>query len=123
MPADKTLSPALSKSRFIAGVQCLKRLNLQIHHPELAEMPDESTLAMLQQGQEVGDVVSRLGEQGQAVGADAGHHQENDVGQRDQKGNAQHPRRALLGAMGVRVHAASLISGRFGFNQQGQSRG
>lgn len=30
----------ISKSTFIAGVQCLKRLYLQVHGPELAAMPD-----------------------------------------------------------------------------------
>src|SRR5574340_607711 len=44
----------LSKSRFMAGVQCLKRLYFQVHHPEFAVHPDESALAKLQQGQEVG---------------------------------------------------------------------
>src|SRR5436190_1509555 len=44
----------LSKSRFVAGVQCLKRLYWQIHDPELAEQLDDSTEAILEQGQEVG---------------------------------------------------------------------
>jgi hypothetical protein len=30
----------LSKSRFVAGCQCLKRLYWQIHEPELAAQPD-----------------------------------------------------------------------------------
>ena len=32
----------LSKSRFVAGVQCLKRLYWQVHEPELAAEPDAS---------------------------------------------------------------------------------
>jgi len=44
----------LSKSKFVAGVQCLKRLYLQVHAPELAGEPDEATLAVMDQGQEVG---------------------------------------------------------------------
>ena len=36
----------LSKSRFIAGWQCLKRLYLQVHHPELVgEVGAEAGLA------------------------------------------------------------------------------
>lgn len=54
MPADKTSTTGISKSKFMAGVQCLKRLYLQVHHPELAPAPPGSTLAMLQQGREVG---------------------------------------------------------------------
>jgi hypothetical protein len=44
----------LSKSRFIAGWQCLKRLYLEVHQPELAEEPDERTMAIFDQGQDVG---------------------------------------------------------------------
>jgi predicted RecB family nuclease len=44
----------LSKSRFIAGMQCLKRLYLQVHQPELASEPDEQSLAVFEQGHEVG---------------------------------------------------------------------
>ncbi len=44
----------LSKSKFIAGWQCLKRLYLEVHQPELAGEPDERTQAVLEQGHEVG---------------------------------------------------------------------
>jgi CRISPR/Cas system-associated exonuclease Cas4 (RecB family) len=44
----------LSKSRFIAGWQCLKRLYLEVHQPELAPEPDEQSLAVFEQGHEVG---------------------------------------------------------------------
>jgi predicted RecB family nuclease len=44
----------LSKSRFVAGVQCLKRLYWQVHSPELAAELDDSTAATLGQGVEVG---------------------------------------------------------------------
>ena len=44
----------LSKSRFIAGWQCLKRLYLEVHHPELAAEPDEQSMAVFEQGHEVG---------------------------------------------------------------------
>lgn len=32
----------ISKSKYVAGVQCLKRLYLLVHQPELAAQPDES---------------------------------------------------------------------------------
>ena len=44
----------LSKSKFIAGLQCLKRLYLEVHQPELAGEPDEQSMAVLEQGYEVG---------------------------------------------------------------------
>ena len=44
----------LSKSRFVAGVQCLKRLYLQVHRPDLAAEPDEGAIAIMEQGKLVG---------------------------------------------------------------------
>jgi hypothetical protein len=48
-------STRLSKSRFLAGLQCLKRLYLQVHQPELASEIDEGQQAIFDQGHEVGD--------------------------------------------------------------------
>ena len=57
MPA---LAPIrISKSKFVAGIQCLKRLYLQVHQPELAEEADEGQEARLEQGQEVGLLAQR----------------------------------------------------------------
>ncbi len=36
------MSIRLSKSKFVAGCQCLKRLYFQVHQPELAAQPDDS---------------------------------------------------------------------------------
>jgi predicted RecB family nuclease len=44
----------LSKSKFVAGCQCLKRLYLQVHEPELAAEPDVAADAIIEQGREVG---------------------------------------------------------------------
>jgi predicted RecB family nuclease len=44
----------LSKSRFVAGCQCLKRLYFQVHQPELAAEPDAASEAVIQQGREMG---------------------------------------------------------------------
>jgi hypothetical protein len=50
----------ISKSKFIAGVQCLKRLYLQVHQPELATQPDASAYAIMKQGHEVGLLARQL---------------------------------------------------------------
>ncbi len=46
--------PRLSKSKFLSGLQCHKRLYLEIHHPTLATPPDASTQAILDMGTEIG---------------------------------------------------------------------
>jgi CRISPR/Cas system-associated exonuclease Cas4 (RecB family) len=50
----------LSKSRFIAGLQCLKRLYLEVHQPELAGEPDEQSMAVFEQGYEVGRLAQKM---------------------------------------------------------------
>jgi hypothetical protein len=42
----------ISKSKFVAGVQCLKRLYFLVHEPELAAEPDAAAEAIIQQGRE-----------------------------------------------------------------------
>ena len=48
------MSMRISKTKFVAGVQCLKRLYLQVHQPELAAEPDAAAEAIIEQGREVG---------------------------------------------------------------------
>lgn len=50
--------PRLSKSKFLSGLQCHKRLYLELHHPMLATPPEASTQAILNMGTEIG-VVAR----------------------------------------------------------------
>jgi hypothetical protein len=50
----------LSKSRFVAGCQCLKRLYLQVHQPELATQADGADEAIMGQGREVGLLARQL---------------------------------------------------------------
>ena len=38
-----------SKSEFVAGCQCLKRLDLQVREPELAAEPDGAARAIIEQ--------------------------------------------------------------------------
>jgi len=40
----------LTKSKFIAGEQCLKRLYLLVHEPELGAQPDDSDDSIIEQG-------------------------------------------------------------------------
>ena len=54
------MSIRISKSKFVAGVQCLKRLYFQVHQPELASEPGGTTEAIMQQGQDVGMLARRL---------------------------------------------------------------
>jgi hypothetical protein len=54
------VSIRISKSKFVAGVQCLKRLYLQVHQPELGAEPDGATEAIMQQGHDVGMLARRL---------------------------------------------------------------
>src|SRR5271170_942662 len=55
-----TVTIRLSKSRFIAGSQCLKRLYFQVHQPELAAEPDAASEAVIEQGREVGLLARKL---------------------------------------------------------------
>src|SRR5208337_709857 len=50
----------ISKSKFVAGAQCLKRLYLQVHQSELAAATDASGSAIMEQGQEVGRLAHQL---------------------------------------------------------------
>jgi hypothetical protein len=44
------MSPPLSKSRFMAGRQCRKRLYFEVHNPELARTREEFDNATLNTG-------------------------------------------------------------------------
>ena len=56
MAATKT---RLSKSKFVDGVICPRRLYFQIHSPQLAAAGDEATQAMFDQGAEIGILATR----------------------------------------------------------------
>lgn len=51
--------PGLSKSKFLAGLQCHKRVYLEVHRPQLATPPDPSTQAILDMGTEIGILAQR----------------------------------------------------------------
>lgn len=52
-------APRLSKSKFLSGLQCHKRLYLEIHQPHLATPPDPATRAILDMGTEIGELARR----------------------------------------------------------------
>ena len=56
MPTTHRSTPQLSKSRFLAGLQCLKRLYLECYQRELADPADESRQVILDAGTSVGDL-------------------------------------------------------------------
>jgi len=62
----------ISKSKFVAGVQCLKRLYWQVHQPELAVEPDASDCAIMEQSQEVGLLAHGMFPGGVGVSYDEG---------------------------------------------------
>jgi predicted RecB family nuclease len=66
----------LSKSKYLAGLQCLKRLYLQCYHPELAGEIDEQQQALFDQGTQVGLFAQRLFPSGVLLSEDYRHHRE-----------------------------------------------
>jgi hypothetical protein len=44
----------ITKSKFLAGNQCLKRLYWIVHSPELAGQPDDANQSIIEQGRQVG---------------------------------------------------------------------
>jgi len=54
------LAITISKSKYMAGVQCLKRLYWQVREPELGGVPDAAAVAIMEQGREVGKLARQL---------------------------------------------------------------
>ncbi|MCP9438459.1 MAG: DUF2779 domain-containing protein [Nitrospira sp.] len=52
--SSSTTLPRLSKSKYLAWLQCPKRLSLEVYHPEHADPPDPATQAALDMGTEIG---------------------------------------------------------------------
>jgi hypothetical protein len=60
----------ISKSNYVAGVQCLKRLYWQVHEPGLAQELDASDQGIMEQGLEVGMLARQLFPGGIDVGSE-----------------------------------------------------
>ena len=58
-PMTHQRPPQLSKSRFLAGLQCLKRLYLECHHRELADPIEAGPQAIFDTGTAVGELARR----------------------------------------------------------------
>jgi predicted RecB family nuclease len=70
MPTPRPIR--ISKSKFVAGIQCLKRLYFQVHQPELAEEEDEGQESRFEQGEAVGLLAHRRFPGGVLVGFENG---------------------------------------------------
>ena len=66
--------PLLSKSRFLAGLQCHKRLYMKCYERELAAPPDEAQEATFETGTAVGVLARELYPGGVLVDEDHLHH-------------------------------------------------
>ena len=66
------MSMRISKTKFCAGVQCLKRLYLLVHSPELGAQPDSADQAIIEQGREVGLLARQLFPGGVEVRSEGG---------------------------------------------------
>ncbi|MGB0911892.1 MAG: hypothetical protein ACPGYT_16145, partial [Nitrospirales bacterium] len=49
----------LSKSKFLSGLQCAKRLYYEVHTPELAGEVDPERQAIMNMGTEIGEIARR----------------------------------------------------------------
>lgn len=66
------MSMTISKTRYCAGVQCLKRLYLIVHSLELAAHPTAADQAIIEQGREVGMLARQLFPSGVEVRCEGG---------------------------------------------------
>lgn len=66
------MSIRISKSKFVAGCQCPKRLYFQVHRPELAAEPGAASEAVMEQGREVGLLARQLFPGGVEVSSEGG---------------------------------------------------
>jgi len=66
------VSVRISKSKFVAGCQCPKRLYFQVHQPELAAEPGAASEAVMEQGREVGLLARQLSPGGVEVSSEGG---------------------------------------------------
>ena len=71
MPENYRKLVTISKSKFVAGCQCLKRLYWLVHEPGLAALPDAANFVVMEQGREVGQLARQMFPGG--VGVDGSH--------------------------------------------------
>ncbi len=71
--------PGLSKSRFMSGLQCHKRLYLELYEPALAEQGDDRTQSLIDQGQKVGALARNRYPGGRLIEHDYLHHSDAEL--------------------------------------------
>ena len=75
-PVQPRRIPWLSKSRYTAGLQCLKRLYLELYEPERATSPGAGQQALFSAGNSAGILAQQLYPGGILVDEDYRHHRE-----------------------------------------------
>jgi len=73
VPSRRQLPP-LSKSRFLAGLQCPKRLYLDCYYPELADLVDRAQQVVFDTGNEIGELARDLYPGGLLLGGERVRH-------------------------------------------------
>lgn len=90
------VSPRLSKSQYVKGRKCGKRLWLYRHHPERESARSPLQEGILEQGREVGELARSLYPQGELIAEDPQH----------AEAALQHTREAIAGGASVLFEAA-----------------
>ncbi|MDD5094108.1 MAG: DUF2779 domain-containing protein [Dehalococcoidia bacterium] len=75
--APRDQIPLLSKSRFMAGLQCHKRLYLECYHRDLADEISASQQSIFDAGTEVGVLARKMYSGGILIGEDHLYHEES----------------------------------------------
>lgn len=111
-------APLLSKSRFLAGLQCHLRLWYQCYQPELASPVSAAQEAMFQAGREVGTLATGRHPEGMLIEPDYHHHEEAVLATRAAMANRGLPAifEAAFLQEGVRVRADILERTASGWN-------
>jgi hypothetical protein len=109
--------PPLSKTRFVAGLQCLGRLYRMCHQPELATPPDAAQQARFDAGKRVGEIARELRPGGVLIAEPASRHDDAVVRTRSHfTAGADKPiYEAAFTESGVRIRADILVRLRRGW--------
>ncbi len=83
--------PRLSKSRFMSGIQCHKRLYLELYDPDLAGSTDESAQSAFDIGHRVGALARDRYPAGRLIGHDHLHHADAEVATQSALGDPSVP--------------------------------
>ena len=83
--------PRLSKSRFMSGLQCHKRLYLELYDTDLAGSGDESTQSAFDTGHRVGTLARDRYPKGRLISHDHLQHADADLATESALGNSGVP--------------------------------